>query len=279
MLRAQRLSTVLDLVSQSGQVTVEELVEKLDVSPATARRDLDHLAADGRITRTRGGATTTTVSYDAPIRQKRSEQAAQKAAIARECAKFLTPGATIGMTGGTTVAAIAEVIVDWANRHTPKSQIASQPILTIVTNAIDVAYHINSRANIKIVVLGGQLNNTSYELTGPFGLSMLEHLWFDIAFIGVNGFDDNGPGTADEYEAHTNRAMIKRASKPIIVADSTKFGRRSFSSVGNTQEVRTIVTDNNIDPAVRKRLEDVGYTVHVAGPKIDKYYPPNTGDI
>lgn len=86
----------------------------------------------------------------------------------------------------------------------------------------------------------------------------------DLAFIGVNGFDENGPGTVDEFEAFTNRAMASRAVRPIVVADATKFGKRSFSSVGGTDVMRTIVTNDSLSPTIAQDLRDKGYTVVIA---------------
>lgn len=83
-------------------------------------------------------------------------------------------------------------------------------MITVVTNAIDVAYRLVGRSQIKIVLVGGVLNNRSFEITGPFANSTLMQLSLDVAFIAVNGFDANGPGTVDEYEAETNRTMALR---------------------------------------------------------------------
>ena len=68
MNRAERLNAVLDLLADRGRVEVDDLVEKLEVSPATARRDLDTLAEQQLLTRTRGGAVAQAVAYDLPLR-------------------------------------------------------------------------------------------------------------------------------------------------------------------------------------------------------------------
>ena len=108
------------------------------------------------------------------------------------------------------------------------------------------------------------MNSHSCELTGPFSTQVLEQINMDLAFIGVNGFDSSGPGTTDEFEAFTNRAMASRAVKPVVVADSSKFGKRSFSSVGGPEAIRTVVTDSDIDSKVIFSLQERGYDVVVA---------------
>lgn len=265
MLRSQRLSRILEMIRSEGAVTVDSLVESLGISPATARRDLDVLDSEGHVRRTRGGAESLgdhhlTQFHDSSL----DEFGKHKIAIAKLCTMFLQPGYVIGMTGGSTVSEVANAIVEWTRQHSTFSSPNSTPLLTIVTNAIDVAYRLANQANIKIVVVGGQLNQTSYESTGPFGIHMLEQLWFDLAFIGVNGFDENGPGTVDEYEAATNRMMVHRSNKPIVVADSGKFGKRSFSSIGGPSAVRTVVTDSDIADETLEKLKLDGYQIHVA---------------
>ncbi|APT85611.1 DeoR/GlpR family DNA-binding transcription regulator [Corynebacterium aquilae] len=264
MLRSQRLTKIVDLVTAQGTVSVDELIDTLGISPATARRDLDALAERGMLRRTRGGASSNIVTFDPPMRQKSNQNPSAKSAIAHRCLDFIQPGAVIGMSGGSTCGAIAHALVEWVTEHTNPQLVGNQPILTVVTNAIDIAFSMISRPNIKIVLVGGVLNNNSLELTGPFAGEILERLCLDVAFIGVNGFDENGPGTIDEYEADTNRTMASRATRPIVVADSTKFGRRSFSSVGSVDVIDTIVTDSGIDPDVFESLKQRGYNVITA---------------
>src|SRR4051812_163088 len=64
--RYARWNALLELLTESGRVTVEEAAERLDVSQATIRRDFDQLAQQQMITRTRGGAVANGVSYDLP---------------------------------------------------------------------------------------------------------------------------------------------------------------------------------------------------------------------
>lgn len=259
MLRSQRLATLCEMIDADGSITVDDIVAKLNVSPATARRDLDALASQGLIHRTHGGARSTAIAVDRPLALKRSQHATEKVAIAEKCITLLEPGCVVGLSGGSTVGALATKIGAWASdtaaRYTP------QPVATIVTNAVDIAYQLGGTPGLKIVLLGGILNGSSYELTGPVGVSNLEHFSLDVAFLGANGIDDNGPGTVDEFEAHTNSTMASRAHRAFVVADSSKFGRRSFSSLGSRDVVSTIVTDDAVDPRWKDRLQSLGYTV------------------
>ena len=102
MNRTERLGAILDLLAADGQVEVDGIVEKLGVSPATARRDLDSLANERLLTRTRGGATSGSVSYDLPGRYNRDDHALAKHQIALAASALIPRGAVIGLCGGTT---------------------------------------------------------------------------------------------------------------------------------------------------------------------------------
>lgn len=99
MTRTDRLTAILDLLAETGQVEVDEIVTRLGVSPATARRDLDSLAERRLLSRTRGGATTGALAYDLPGRYNRDDHAAAKQQIALAASALIAPGMVIGLCG------------------------------------------------------------------------------------------------------------------------------------------------------------------------------------
>lgn len=66
MTRKERWQALLDLLVERGEVEVEPAAEALGVSAATIRRDLDQLAEQQLLVRTRGGAVLHGVSYELP---------------------------------------------------------------------------------------------------------------------------------------------------------------------------------------------------------------------
>ncbi len=261
MNRAERLSAVLDLLAESGQVEVDQIVERLDVSPATARRDLDALAEQQLLTRTRGGAVAHSVAYDLPIRYKNQQNPEAKAAIARAASALVPRGAVIGLCGGTTATAIADALMSRADIMEP----SPEPSLTVVTNAINIAMQLAMRPQIKTVVTGGVVHARSYELVGSYVDTVLGSITLDLAFIGVNGVDPVvGPTSHDEREAAVNALMASRAAHPVLVADSSKIDKRAFAAIGHRRLFPTIITDDAATPEQRQRLTDGGFDVIVA---------------
>lgn len=249
MKRATRLSAILDLLAEHGEVSVDELTASFDTSAATIRRDLDSLAEQRLLTRTHGGAVAQSVAYELPVRYKSHLRADEKERIALAAAALVSSGAVVGLSGGTTTTAIAAALA-------ARDDLGE---ITVVTNAVNIAAQLATRPDIKVVVTGGVIHSRSYELVGPFVEQLLASIQLDIVFIGVNGISaDNGASTQDEREAAVNRMMASRARRAVVVADSTKVGRAAFAQIGGPELFSTVITDA---PASAAGLADVGYDV------------------
>ncbi len=261
MNRAERLSAILDLLAESGRLQVEDIVERLGVSPATARRDLDALAEQQLLGRTRGGAVSHSVAYDLPVRYKNQQRRDAKRAIARAASALVPRGAIVGLSGGTTATAIADELMSRGDVMAH----ADDPGLTVVTNAVNIAMQLALRPQIKTVVVGGVLHPRSYELVGPHAEETLARINLDLAFIGANALHpDHGATTHDEREAAVNAAMARRAERAVLVVDSAKLDKRVFAVVGPERLFDTVITDGEATAEQRARLADRGYDVIVA---------------
>lgn len=260
MNKTQRLGAVLDLLGERNQIEVSDIVERLGVSYATARRDLDLLAEQQLLTRTRGGAASRSVAYDLPLRYKQGHHAAEKQRIARAASSLVPLGAVVGLCGGTTCTTVAETLATRPDLMEP----STEPSLTLVTNAINIAAQLAMRPQIKTVVTGGVLHPRSYELAGPYSDIVLGQITLDIAFIGVNGIDPAiGPTVHDEGEASINALIARRAQRAVIVADSSKIGRRAFATLGKAT-FDTLITDDGISEDQKAAFADCGIDVIVA---------------
>ncbi len=249
MQQAERLGAIMERLSLEGSVNVVEIARELEVSSATVRRDLRLLEDQRLLGRTHGGAVPQGVLYELPLRYKSTRQPEQKRRIAREAATRVLDGWAIGLTGGTTTTEVARALVD-------------QPRLTIVTNALNIASEIAVRPNLKLVVTGGVARAESYELVGPIAEASLEGLNLDMVFLSVDGISpDAGLTTHHEIEAGTDRALIDRASRVTVVADSSKIGKVAFARICQLADVDELITDDGADPAAVAAIEDRGVTV------------------
>jgi DeoR family transcriptional regulator of aga operon len=256
--RDERWNALLELLAERGRLQVEDAADELAVSAATIRRDLDQLAEQQMVTRTRGGAVAQRVAYDLPLRYKKARHAPEKERIGLAAAALVTPGAVVGLNGGTTTTETARALGTRTDFHGD----GPTPALTIVTNALNIANELTVRSHIKIVVTGGVVRPQSYELTGGYAAATLGEVSLDTAFIGVDGLDPERGATAHhEGEAAVNRLMAERARQVVIVSDSSKLGQRAFARICAVQEIDVVVTDSEASDDMVKQLADAGVQV------------------
>jgi DeoR family transcriptional regulator of aga operon len=249
MNQAERLSAILAELSEDGGVEVAMLATRFEVSAATIRRDLELLESQRLLARTHGGAVPMGVVYELPLRYKGARHHDEKRRIAEAAADLITDGMAIGLTGGTTCTEVAREIVE--HEH-----------LTVVTNALNIASELAVRPNLKLVVTGGTARPESYELVGPLAEQSLAGLHLDLVVIGVDGIDAiAGCTTHHEVEAHTDLALIRRADRVVVVADSSKIGRSAFARICDIGSVHQLITDHEVDARALRALRDAGLAV------------------
>lgn len=247
MSRDARWTSLLDLLAAHGRVEVEEAAEALHVSAATIRRDLDQLAEQHMLIRTRGGAVAHGVSYELPLRYRTARNAPQKQRIAAAVAAMVGLGEVVGLTGGTTTTEVARALAlrgGLTDGAPGAGGAVRPPLLTVVTNALNIAAELVIRPQIKLVLTGGVARPQSYELTGPLAGGVLREITLDIAVLGIDAIDPaEGVYAHHEDEASTNRLLAERARRVVVATDSSKIGRRAFARICATQSVDTLVTD------------------------------------
>lgn len=261
MNRYERWNTLLDMLAGRGQLDIETTASELGVSPATVRRDFDELATQQLLVRTRGGAAASTVAYDLPLRYKVARHAPEKQRIASAAAGLVPAGATVGLSGGTTTTEVGRALALKADLDADRRP----PVLTVVTNALNIAHELIVRPRLRVVTTGGVARPQSYELIGPIATDMLATVALDIAFLGVDGIDArHGASTHNDGEAAVNRAMAQRAGRVVVVADGSKLGARAFARICPLDEIDTLITDPGAPPDLVTALREAGLTVIVA---------------
>jgi DeoR family transcriptional regulator, aga operon transcriptional repressor len=259
--RYRRWNDLLELLAAAGQLQVEEAAKALNVSTATVRRDFDELAAQQMLTRIRGGAVAQAVNYDLPLRYKSERHPSEKQRIGALSAGMVRPGQVVGLNGGTTTTEVARALAT----RPDLSHAVTESAITVVTNALNIGTELAVRRHIKIVTTGGVARPQSYELTGPLATGVLEQVTLDVAFLGVDGIDAVAGATAHhEGEASINRLMGRQARKVVVVADSSKVGRRAFAVICGPAEIDTLVTDTGIAAEDVVMLETAGIEVVTA---------------
>lgn len=249
MRQADRLNEILEELSADGAVGVAELADRLGVSSATIRRDLELLEEQRLLTRTHGGAVGQGVLYELPLRYKSARRQDEKRRIASAAAASVDDGSAVGLTGGTTCTEVARHLID-------------RQRLTVVTNALNIASELVIRPNLKLVVTGGYARAESYELVGPLAERSLAGLNLDVVFLGTDGISSGaGLTTHHEVEAHTDLALIERARRVVVVADSSKIGIVAFAQICPIELVHELITDTDAPEEKVAELNEAGVAV------------------
>jgi DeoR/GlpR family transcriptional regulator of sugar metabolism len=264
MSKHERWSRLLELLAAEGKLEVEEAATTLEVSPATIRRDLDELAEQQMLVRTRGGAVAHGVSYELPLRYKSSRHASEKQRIAAAVAELIGEGDVVGLNGGTTTTEVARALaLRAAGGGRRELSEVTAPSLTVVTNALNIAGELAVRPQIKIVVTGGVARPQTYELVGPLTVGVLNEVVLDVAVLGVDGVDPQlGLMTHQEDEASISRLFAERARRVVVATDSSKMGRRAFARICGLDRVDVLVTDSALPSEMAARLSEAGIKVH-----------------
>ncbi|MDS0258799.1 DeoR/GlpR family DNA-binding transcription regulator [Haloarcula sp. S1CR25-12] len=230
MLPAERKRTIVQLVTEQDGCSVATLADELNFSKATIRRDLQDLETEGRIERSHGGAVpVSSVGHERSYDQREVDRLAAKQAIAGRASEEVRDGHVVCFDAGTTTTEVA--------RAAPDSGYIG------VTNMPELALEL-ADSEVDVKMTGGTMRPRSHALVGPAAESFLDQRHFDLLFLGTNGVTaDTGLTTPDEDEAAVKRRMVANATRVVLVADSSKFGERSFVSVADPTEIDLFVTD------------------------------------
>jgi DeoR family transcriptional regulator of aga operon len=253
--RSSRTTFILQDLRQAGCVSVEALRDKLEVSLATVRRDLQELEDRGLLRRTHGGAVPIEPLFYEAFRDDRSFQdqvesfADEKRRIAQEASTLVSPGNTIAITPGTTTTEVVR-------------SVQSVSGITVITNTVNVAMELSKRKDIEVFVTGGHLRGDWFSLVGPTAIAAISGVFVDLLFIGANGIDAQmGLTCVSADEAEINRCMVRQAKRKIAVADHSKLGVVTKWLICPTESIDMLITDTGATDRMIAPFVELGIEV------------------
>jgi len=250
---AERHIYILEQLKKQQYIKVTEIAKELDVTTVTIRKDLKALEERNLLFRTHGSATPINPHVpDISVQIKGKIRNEEKKKIAIEAAKLIEENDSIIVSSGSTIYKFAEQI---------------KPIghLNVVTPSLPVAFLLNEADNISIIQLGGNLCKKSLSVRGEYAVQAFSNFTCSKLFLGVDGIDkERGITNSNIEEALLSKKMIEASSKTIILADSSKFGKRGFGNVCALENIDIVITDDGITDSMAKMLDDVGIKLIIA---------------
>ena len=236
MFKEERQEYIKKILLEKKQINVQELSSLLNVSVVTIRGDLRELEHTGFLTRTHGGAMINqkvlqdeqtkgfiagpTIPYDK-----------RKVLIGDVAAQFISDDEWVFLGSGTTVYYVARALL---NRNS----------LNVLTNNLLAAYELTKNPFANVMMTGGTLSHSTYNLGGEIFESTLQPITTSKAFISLIGIDLNSAYTVSTSGELNVFKVIRSISKELfIIVDSSKFDKTGFIKVGGLLEADAVITD------------------------------------
>jgi len=219
------------------ELRVDDLASMLQVSPLTVRRDLEQLAADGRIIRTHGGCLAAgRAALETEYHSKVAQNFELKQAVGRAASQEVRPGSVVLVNDGSTTYHVA-------------AHLEEKAPLTVYTNSIAMITDLGRIPGITLYILGGRYNRELYSLQGSLTEQILEGQQFDICFIGADSVMPDGQCmVVTPEEASLTRAMLRRARRRVLLADHTKCGAAGYYAYGTLKDFNLWIATPGIAP-------------------------------
>ncbi|MGL5047080.1 MAG: DeoR/GlpR family DNA-binding transcription regulator [Shewanella sp.] len=245
----QRRHSIITLLNEQGEVSVDELSLRFETSEVTIRKDLATLEKTGLLLRRYGGAVAIPDEVTQPFSAK---IAPNKLSIAKTAAQLIKDHNRIIIDSGTTTSGLIEQLNDKRG-------------LVVMTNALHLANAIQELENEPTLLMtGGTWDPHSESFQGQVAEQVLRSYNFDQLFIGADGIDlERGTTTFNELTG-LSKVMAEMSREVIVLLESSKIGRRIPNLELPWSEINVLVTDDHISAEALQTITDQGVNVLLA---------------
>lgn len=248
----KRQSNILRMVKLHGTCPIVELANDLGVSDETIRRDVRLLSDEGMVVKVHGAIIAPDHLREGPFQIRLKENREEKIRIAERAAALVGHGESIMLDTGTTTAYLAQALAGHRN-------------LLAVANSFEVARMLPNREGNRVYMAGGEIRADDGAAFGDSANEFASRFQVDRGFLSIGAISEtNGLMDNELWEADYSRVIIRQATEVVVVADHSKFGKRSLVRVCDFDDIDILVTSAQPPPAVTARLEAAGVDVVIA---------------
>lgn len=233
-MKINKLNIILEEIKTKKIVTVNELVEKLNVTRMTINRYLNYLNDQNLIIKTHGGAVINdTLKIDLAYIERRNINSKEKKYIAKIAANLINDGDIIFISPSTT----NELILKYIGKKR----------IRVYTNSLYIFQTYKNNKNIELFLIGGYFRNSSGSFYGDITEKIIDFLNFDIAFFSANGILDNSVTILSKNESNLQNKIIKKSKQNYLLIDYTKFDQKKLYEISKLNKFTAVLTDYNTD--------------------------------
>lgn len=250
-----RLDLILNFLKSHNMVTVDQLVDATDASPATIRRDLIKLDESGLISRSHGGVTLNRFIPNQPTTDEKLHLSLpEKKGIGVEAASLVSDGDSIVLDAGTTTFELARNITHLAVR--------------VFTADLRIALFLSEFKQIEVIIIGGRIDDSSQSCIGEHGRQLLRSIYPDLAFMSCNSWSlERGITAPTEEKSGLKQDVVVNARHKILLADSSKYGAYSLFRVAALNDMTHIITDIHLDEEIVRQIREQNIELTLSEPK------------
>ena len=243
MLKRERLHKIVEMVNTQGIITVNEIINKLDVSDMTIRRDLDELDKAGKIVRIHGGAQSMSYSINQELShsEKQELQMEEKRKIVQLASTYINDGDTIFLGPGTTIELLSHFLV---NKH-----------IRIVTNNYPAFEILKQSDSVNLILTGGDFRKNTGALVGTITNKNIKRINFTKAFISANGIHNESICTYNIEEGEAQEIALNNSRTKYLLLDNKKLNKDDFYVFYNLHDIDYLITDHSINKDVKIHYE------------------------
>ncbi|WP_084704133.1 DeoR/GlpR family DNA-binding transcription regulator [Phaeacidiphilus oryzae] len=247
-----RKDRIRDRVLELGSARIEDLARELGVSVMTIHRDLDRLAEEGWLRKTRGAATAQqSVLFESNVRYRTTQQREAKAALARAALEEIERGQAVLLDDSTTSLALARELPG----HGP---------LTVITNFLAVVNTLAGQPGIELISAGGSYDPHYDAFQGMATCDHIRPLRADTVFVSTSAVADGHCYHQSQEAILVKRAMLAAAQRRVLLVDHTKFGKRALYQVAPLDGFDLVIVDDRIPEKELEALREGGVNVRFA---------------
>lgn len=248
----ERHAQILAILRRDGVVRIATLARTFGVTTETARRDLDELADAGELHRTYGGGASRSMIDEPGIGLRGLVHPEERTRIAAAAAAMVADGDALMIDAGSTTSLFAAALAA-RNLH-----------LTVVTNCLPVASALGVAERCRVILCPGDYVAREGGVFGTEAAAFLARFQANKAFIGAGGLHVDGFTDADSAGCAVKRAMIGRAERAVLLADSSKFDAVQFERVAPLDALHDLVTERAPPRRLAAALRRAQVSVRVA---------------